>query len=81
MTNPKSKPAMSREPSAEEIRQQQIRAFVQRRESFAQGIMFNALHNPYFDPATTTPETLAKWSVQAAEALLDALYSKREEDK
>lgn len=81
MTNPKSKQAMSREPSAEEIRQQQIRAFVQRRESFAQGIMFNALHNPYFDPATTTPETLAKWSVQAAEALLDALYSKREEDK
>ena len=38
-------------------------------------------HNNYFDPATTTPETLAKWSVQAAEALLDALYSKREEDK
>lgn len=81
MTNPKAKPAVNRQPSAEEIRQQQIRALVQRRESFAQGIMFNALHNPYFDPATTTPDTLAKWSVQAAEALLDALYKEREEDK
>lgn len=79
MTNPKSKPAMSREPSAEEIRQQQIRALVQRRESFAQGIMYNALHNPYFDPATTTPETLAKWSVQAAEALLDELYKDKKD--
>lgn len=80
MTNPKAKPAVSREPSAEEIRQQQIRAFIQRRESFAQGILFNALHNPSLVPMSVKSEDLAKWSVELAEALLDALYKERKED-
>ncbi len=77
MTNPKAKPAMSREPSAEEIRQQQIRALMQRRESFAQGILFNALHNPALAPMAVKSEDLAKWSVELAEALLDALYKEK----
>lgn len=80
MTNPKAKPAVSREPSAEEIRQQQIRAFIQRRESLAQGILFNALHNPSLVPMSVKSEDLAKWSVELAEALLDALYKERKED-
>ena len=80
MTNPKAKPAVSREPSAEEIRQQQIRAFIQRRESFAQGILFNALHTPSLVPMSVKSEDLAKWSVELAEALLDALYKERKED-
>lgn len=80
MTNPKAKPAVSREPSAEEIRQQQIRAFIQRRESFAQGILFNALQNPSLVPMAVKSEDLAKWSVELAEALLDALYKERKED-
>lgn len=80
MTNPKAKPAVSRELSAEEIRQQQIRAFIQRRESFAQGILFNALHNPSLVPMSVKSEDLAKWSVELAEALLDALYKERKED-
>ena len=80
MTNPKAKPVMDRQPSAEEIRQQQIRAFIQRRESFAQGILFNALHNPSLVPMAVKSEVLAKWSVELAEALLDALYKERKED-
>lgn len=80
MTNPKAKPVMDRQPSAEEIRQQQIRALMQRRESFAQGILFNALHNPSLVPMSVKSEDLAKWSVELAEALLDALYKERKED-
>lgn len=68
-------------PTAEEIRQQQVRALIQRRESFAQGILFNALHNPALDPMKVAPADMARWSVEVAEALMDALYGGKKKDK
>lgn len=61
-------------PTAEELRQQQVRALAQQRTSLAQGVLFNALHNPALDPNKTAPADLADWSVAVAEALMDSLY-------
>lgn len=74
----------TKQPSAEEIRQQQVRALAQQRASLAQGILFNALHNPDFNPNAIPTADFARWAVDLAEALMDELYSpkhKKEEDK
>lgn len=67
-------------PTPEEIKAQQVRALAQQRASLAQGVLFNALHNPDFNPQKTDPVELADWSVCVAEALMDSLYNPKHKD-
>ncbi len=52
------------------------RALMQRRETFAQGILFNLCQNP----SATIGEDLVKRSVEMADALIKALYPVPEDE-
>lgn len=67
-------------PTPEEIKAQQVRALAQQRASLAQGVLFNALHNPDFNAKAVPPADLAQWSVDVAEALMDCLYNPKHKD-
>lgn len=61
-------------PTAEQLRQQQVRIISQKREAFAQGILFN-LTRALPSTVIYDPKTLAQASVKLAEAFLEALYT------
>ena len=61
-------------PTAEELRQQQVRIISQKREAFAQDILFN-LTRALPSTVISDPKTLAQAAVKLAEAFLEALYT------
>lgn len=61
-------------PTAEQLRQQQVRIISQKREAFAQGILYN-LTRALPSTVISDPKTLAQASVKLAEAFLEALYT------
>lgn len=64
-----------KKPTPEEIKEQQVRALIQKRESFAQGILYNLAGNPSaFSTIIAEPETIAKAAVRLAEATIESLY-------
>ena len=59
----------------EQIKQNQARFFLQKRESFAQGILYNLINNPSsFSTAVNEPEVLVKKSVEMADLLMKHLF-------
>ena len=67
-------------PTEEEINAQKVRALVQKREAFAEGILFNALHSVQL--TEDNYKGLVALSVKAAEEFLDRLYKvSADEDK
>ena len=67
-----SAPARPRPLTEEETKEQVLRQFMQKRESLAGAVLVSLARNPSFDDAT--PESWAKWAVEAADALLQKLY-------
>jgi len=58
--------------SQEEIKANQARFFMQKRESFAQGALYNLCNNAAM--ADKSPEELVKKAVNIADNLMKALY-------
>ena len=67
-----SAPARPKPLTEEEKKEQVLRQFMQKRESLAGAVLVSLARNPSFDDAT--PESWAKWAVEAADALLQKLY-------
>lgn len=65
----------SPQPMSEEERRMQVARFLaQKRESFAQGALFNLLQNPSVDLSTAVKD-----SVRLADELMDELYPTRKD--
>lgn len=61
--------------TAEEMKANQARFFMQKRESFAQGILYNLCNNASsFSTAMAQPEVLVKKSIEMADLLMRGLY-------
>ena len=59
----------------DEIKAKQAMFFMQKRETFAQGILYNLTNNAAsFSTAIAEPEVLVEKAVQMADLLLDKLY-------
>ena len=56
----------------EEMKMNQARFFMQKRESFAQGILYNFCNNPAM--ADAKPEELVKKAVETADHLMKSLF-------
>ena len=68
-----SVPARPKELTEEEKEQMQLRAIAQKRESFAQ-MAFASIAR--CDGMQRNPADVAKWSVSAADSLIEELYGK-----
>lgn len=61
--------------SQEEMAANRARFFMQKRESFVQGILYNLCNNPSsFGTAMSEPEVLVKKSIEMADLLMKGLY-------
>lgn len=59
-------------PLTEEEKKNQILRFLsQKRESYATGVLFNAVNSGLVDKS---PEDLAKWAVEVADAMMKELF-------
>lgn len=59
----------------EEMKANQARFFLQKRESFAQGILYNLCNNASsFGTAMNEPEVLVKKSIEMADLLMKGLF-------
>lgn len=68
-------------PMSEEAKKEQaIRAFMQKRASLAEGILFNLCSNQSIvSTAFTEPGEVAKAAIKITDALMEQLYGKTEE--
>ena len=66
--------------SPEERREQATRAYLQKRESIATGVLFNLMHNPELFKADVTPEATAELAVEIADKMIEKLYFTKEEE-
>lgn len=62
----------------EERREQAARAYAQKRESIATGVLFNALHNQEMHIGDITPEELAGYAIEVADKFIEKLYFTQE---
>ena len=60
--------------TAEERQQQAARMYMQKRESIATGVLYNAMHNPELMKADLSPEDLAGFAIEVADKILEKLY-------
>lgn len=58
----------------EERREQAARAYAQKRESIATGVLFNLMHNPELLKANVTPESTAELAIEIADKMIEKLY-------
>ena len=59
----------------EERKEQATRAYLQKRESIATGVLFNLMHNPeLLNSDEFTPEGVADVAVQIADRFIEKLY-------
>lgn len=59
-------------PLTEEQKKEQILRFLsQKRESYATGVLFNAVNSGLVDKS---PDDLAKWAVEVADAMMKILF-------
>ena len=63
----------------EERKEQATRAFLQKRESIATGVLFNLMHNPGLFNADVTPESTAELALEIADKMIEKLYFTKEE--
>lgn len=66
----KGSPARPQAPTAEELRQQKLRFYVQQRTSLAQGFVNCVLSNPSTDADKADPAKLVKFGFEIADAFL-----------
>lgn len=60
--------------TAEERQEQAARMYMQKRESMATGVLFNAMHNPELMRAEISPEELADFAIEVADKMIEKLY-------
>ena len=63
----------------EERKEQATRAYLQKRESIATGVLFNLVHNEEIIKSNATPEDVAEYATKIADALLEKLYFVKED--
>jgi hypothetical protein len=62
----------------EERKEQATRAYLQKRESIATGILFNVMHNPEILKSNVTPEDMAEYVISLADKMIEKLYFTKE---
>ena len=63
----------------EERKEQATRAYLQKRESIATGVLFNLMHNPELFKAEISPEETANVAIEIADQMIEKLYFTKEE--
>jgi hypothetical protein len=63
----------------EERKEQATRAYLQKRESIATGVLFNLMHNPELFKAEISPEETANVAIEIADKMIEKLYFTKEE--
>lgn len=58
----------------EERREQATRAYLQKRESIATGVLFNLMHNEEILKSNATPEDVAEYAIKITDAMIEKLY-------
>ena len=66
--------------SEEERKEQMTRAFLQKRASLAEGILFNLCQGLYFIPWDEEINLLVDRSVEMADRLMEKLYGAKKEE-
>ena len=74
--------------SPEERKEQATRAYLQKRESIATGVLFNLMHNPclfegdhcYTTTEDLSPDAIADFAIKVSDALIEKLYFVKEEE-
>ena len=66
--------------TAEERQEQAARAYMQKRESIATGVLFNLMHNPNIENDADAA-ALVDLAVEVADKLIEKLYFTPKEDK
>lgn len=65
----------------EERKEQATRAYLQKRESIASGILFNLMHNPELLKSDDfTPEGVADAAIKIADRFIEKLFFTKEEE-
>lgn len=64
----------------EERQEAAARAYAQKRESIATGILFNMMHNPELFKADISPEETANVAIEIADKMIEKLYFSKEQE-
>lgn len=64
----------------EERKEQAARAYMQKRESIATGVLFNLMHNPEILKSEVTPEDMADYTISIADKMIEKLYFTKDEE-
>ena len=67
--------------SEEERKEQMTRAFLQKRASLAEGILFNLCHNMGVDATTAHAKAMVDLSVEMADRLMEKLYGAKTQEE
>ena len=67
--------------TAEERQEQAARAYMQKRESIATGVLFNLMHNAEILSINERTEDVAEYAIQVADAFMEKLFFSSKEDK
>lgn len=67
--------------TAEERQEQAARAYLQKRESIATGVLFNLMHNAEVLKINARPAEVADYAIQVADALMEKLYFEPKEEE
>jgi hypothetical protein len=65
----------------EERKEQAARAYMQKRESIATGVLFNLMHNQELLNGHATAEDVAEYAIKVADAMIEKLYFTKEEEE
>lgn len=61
--------------------EQAARAYMQKRESIATGVLFNLMHNAEILSINARTEDVAEYAIQVADAFMEKLFFSSKEDK
>ena len=64
----------------EERKEQAARAYMQKRESIATGVLFNMMQNNNVLNEGAAPEDVAEYAIKVADAMIEKLYFTKEEE-
>ena len=65
----------------EERKEQATRAYLQKRESIATGVLFNLMHNEEILKSNASPEDVADYAIAITDKVIEKLYFTPKEDK
>lgn len=58
----------------EERQEQAVRAYTQKRENIATGVLFNLMHNDNVFNGDASPDAIAEFAVEVADKMIEKLY-------